>query len=71
LRAHGGPVRALAISGDGATALSGSFDSSAILWSLPDNSARQVLRFYDGAVNAVALLGNGRAVTAEDARIAL
>ena len=30
LRGHGGPVRALAISADGATAVSGSFDSSAI-----------------------------------------
>jgi cytochrome c len=72
LRGHGGPVRALAISGDGAVALSGSFDSSAILWSLPQNSAQQVLRFHDSAVNAVALLTDGRAVTAgEDARIAL
>ena len=72
LRGHGGPVRALAISGDGATALSGSFDSSAILWSLPRDAARQVLRFHDSAVNAVALLKDGRAATAgEDARIAL
>lgn len=72
LRGHGGPVRALAISDDGATALSGSFDSSAILWSLPHDSARQVLRFHDSAVNAVALLKDGRAVTAgADARIAL
>jgi cytochrome c len=72
LRGHGGPVRALATSGDGATALSGSFDSSAILWSLPHDSARQVLRFHDSAVNAVALLKDGRAVTAgADARIAL
>jgi cytochrome c len=30
LRGHGGPIRALAISPDGATALSGSFDTSAI-----------------------------------------
>jgi cytochrome c len=72
LRGHGGPVRALAISGDGATALSGSFDSSAILWSLPRDAARQVLRFHDSAVNAVALLKDGRAATAgEDSRIAL
>jgi cytochrome c len=72
LRGHGGPVRALAISGDGATALSGSFDTSAILWSLRHDAARQVLRFHDSAVNAVALLPDGRAATAgEDARIAL
>ena len=34
LRGHGGPVRAIAVSPDGATAVSGSFDSSAIRWSL-------------------------------------
>jgi cytochrome c len=34
LRGHGGPVRALAISPDGKAALSGSFDTSAIRWSL-------------------------------------
>jgi cytochrome c len=72
LSGHGGPVRALAISGDGATALSGSFDASAILWSLRRNVAEQVLRLHDGAVNAVAILNDGRAVTAgEDARIGI
>jgi len=39
LRGHGGPIRALAISADGATALSGSFDTSAILWSLRRDAA--------------------------------
>jgi cytochrome c len=39
LRGHGGPVRALAIASDGATALSGSFDTSAIRWSLTDDTA--------------------------------
>ena len=72
LRGHGGPVRALAISPDGKIALSGSFDTSAIRWSLERNSAEQVLRFHDGAVNAVALLPDGRLVTSgEDARIAI
>jgi cytochrome c len=72
LRGHGGPVRAIAVSADGKTALSGSFDSSAIRWSLAGNAAEQVLRFHDGAVNAVALRPDGRAVTAgEDGRIAL
>jgi len=72
LRGHGGPVRALAISPDGKTALSGSFDTSAIRWSLERNAAEQVLRFHDGAVNAVALLPDGRLVTSgEDARIAI
>ena len=72
LRGHGGPVRAVAISPDGAAVLSGSFDSSAIRWSLARNSAEQVLRFHDDAVNAVALLKDGRAVTAgADGRIAI
>jgi cytochrome c len=72
LRGHGGPVRAVAISPDGAHAISGSFDSSAIRWSLPRNAAEQVLRFHNSAVNAVALLPGGRAVTGgEDGRIAV
>ena len=72
LRGHGGPVRALAISPDGAYAVSGSFDTSAIRWSLNRNVAEQVLRFHDGAVNAVAFLKDGRIVTAgADAHIAI
>jgi cytochrome c len=72
LRGHGGPVRALAVSPDGKTALSGSFDSSAIRWSLERNAAEQVLRFHGSAVNAVALLPDGRMATGgEDGKIAL
>ena len=72
LRGHGGPVRALAITQDGTSAISGSFDTSAIRWSLDKGAAVQVLRFHDGAVNAVALLRDGRAVTSgEDTRIAI
>jgi cytochrome c len=72
LRGHGGPVRAVAVASDGETALSGSFDSSAIRWSLQRNAALQVLRFHEGAVNAVAVLKDGRLATAgEDGRIAL
>jgi cytochrome c len=72
LRGHGGPVRALAISSDGKSAISGSFDTSAIRWSLAKNAAIEVLRFHDGAVNAVALLPQDRAATAgEDTRIAI
>src|SRR6266851_3796512 len=63
LRGHGGPVRALAISPDGTQAVSGSFDTSAIRWSLPKNAAEQVLRFHDGAVNAAAFLTDGRIAT--------
>src|SRR3954451_18341984 len=72
LRGHGGPVRAVAISPGGTAALSGSVDSSAVRWSLTHNAAEQVLRFHDNAVNAVALLKDGRAVTAgADGRIAI
>jgi len=72
LRGHGGAVRALAISADGLHAISGSFDTSAIRWSLSRNVAEQVMRFHDGPVNAVALLNDGRIVTAGgDAHIAI
>jgi cytochrome c len=73
LRGHGGPVRALAVSSDGTEALSGSFDTSAIRWSLRTGTAGQVLRAHDGAVNAVAFAGKGgRNVTAgQDARIVI
>ncbi|MDP1882470.1 MAG: WD40 repeat domain-containing protein, partial [Bradyrhizobium sp.] len=72
LRGHGGPVRGLAISPDGQTALTGSFDSTAIRWSLARNAAEQVLRFHADAVNAVVLLRDGRAATAgADGRIAI
>lgn len=72
LRGHGGPVRALAISSDGQTLLSGSFDGSAIRWSLARDVAEQVLRFHSDAVNAAVLLKDGRAATAgADGRIAI
>lgn len=72
IRGHGGPVRALSVSPDGVNAISGSFDSSAILWSLARNAAKQVLRFHDSAVNAVVFLPNSRIVTGgEDGRIAI
>jgi cytochrome c len=72
LRGHGGPVRALAISPDGGTAISGSFDQTAIVWSLRRQAAEQVLRFHDGAVNAAVLLEDRRAATGgEDGRVAI
>jgi cytochrome c len=72
LRGHGGPVRALALSPDGETAVSGSFDTAVIRWSLARQAAEQVFRFHDGAVNAVAFLKDGRFASAgEDKRIAI
>jgi cytochrome c len=72
LSGHGGPVRALAVSANGTMALSGSFDASAIRWSLRRDVAEQVLRLHESAVNAVTFLEDGRAVTAgADARIGI
>jgi cytochrome c len=72
LTGHGGPVRAIAISSDGNSVLSGSFDTAAIRWSLKTESAEQVLRFHSDAVNAVAFLKDGRMVTAgADAKVAI
>ena len=72
LRGHGGPVRALAVASDGKSAISGSFDTSAIRWALDRGTADQVMRFHEGAVNAVLYLKDGRVVTAgEDAQVAV
>jgi cytochrome c len=72
MRGHGGPVKSLAISADGSFVLSGSFDSSAIRWSLSKNTAEQVLRFHESAVNAVAVINGGKLATAgEDAQVAI
>ena len=72
LSGHGGPVRALAVSADGTMAVSGSFDASAIRWSLRRDVAEQVLRLHESAVNAVAFLYDGRVVTGgADARIGI
>jgi len=72
LRGHGGPVRAVAVSPDGKSAITGSFDTSAIRWSLERNVAEQVLRFHESAVNAVAIFKDGRLATGgEDGKIAV
>lgn len=72
LRGHGGPVRALAIAPDGAHAISGSFDQSAIVWSLERGRALAILRAHDGSVNAVLALPGGLYATGgEDGRIAI
>ena len=72
LRGHGGPVRAVAVSPDGASAISGSFDTSAIRWSMQKNAADQVLRFHESAVNAVAFIDRERQATGgEDGKIAI
>ncbi len=72
LRGHGGPVRALVVSPDGKTAVSGGFDTAVIAWSLEHETAQRVLRFHAGAVNALALAPDGRIFSAgEDGIIAV
>ncbi len=72
MRGHGGPVRGVAVTADGALAISGGFDSAAIVWAIEQGRAMAVLRLHDGSVNAVASLPDGRFATAgEDGRIAL
>jgi cytochrome c len=72
LRGHGGPVRAIAVSADGKTIATGSFDESVIVWDAATGSAISVLRGHEGAVNAVAAIGEGRLATGgQDGRIAL
>jgi cytochrome c len=67
---HGGPVRALAISG--AALASAGFDQSMIVWDPAAGRARAVVRWHAGAVNALAPLPDGGFASAgEDARIAL
>lgn len=72
MRGHGGPVRALAVAPDGRIALSGSFDTSAILWDIERGLAMAVLRGHESSVNAALALPGGRFATAgEDGRILL
>lgn len=66
LRGHGGPVRAIAVSPDSRSVITGSFDTSAIEWDLASSAARTIFRKHDGPVNAVAALGGERFVTGGD-----
>lgn len=68
--AHGGPVRALATAPG--TLASAGFDSAVILWDPVAGTARRVLRWHAGGVNALAMLPGGMLASAgEDGRIAL
>ncbi len=72
MRGHGGPVKALAISANGATIVSGGLDTAVIRWSHDRESAEQVLRFHAGGVTAVAALPQDWTVSGgEDGKIAL
>lgn len=73
LTGHGGPVRALAATADGSRLLSGSFDTSLILWRPTSGTMLEKLQGHDGAVNALALAEDGRTALsgAEDGRAIL
>jgi cytochrome c len=72
LRGHGGPVRAIAVSADGKTIATASFDERVIVWNAATGSALSVLRGHEGAVNALAAIGEGRLATGgQDSRIVL
>ncbi|WP_408611821.1 WD40 repeat domain-containing protein, partial [Falsiroseomonas oryzae] len=65
---HGGPVRALAVSGPALA--SAGFDQSMIVWDPELGRARAVVRWHAGAVNALAPLPDGGfASTGEDGRV--
>jgi len=70
LRGHGGPVSALAVSGN--LVLSGAFDTRVILWDLERAVALRVLRLHEGNVTATAFLPGGAFATGgQDGRVAL
>lgn len=70
LSGHGGPVRALAVLGDGLA--SAGFDQAVILWHPASGRARRVIRWHEGAVHALATLPDGRLASAgEDGRVAV
>ena len=72
LRGHGGPIKAIAVIDNGTTLVSGSFDSTIIVWDLIRGTASRVLRFHSSTVNAlVALGGDCFASGGEDSRIAI
>ena len=53
LEGHGGPIRSIAVSEDGKTALTASFDYGIIIWDLSPHGAkiRHRLSGHDAAVN--------------------
>lgn len=65
LEGHGGPVQDVALSADGRTALTASFDNSVGVWDLGSGSVRW-LEGHEAAVKAVAFAGPNRAVSAGD-----
>jgi cytochrome c len=72
MRGHGGPVRAIAISADGKTAVTGSFDTTVIIWDLERDTAKQVLRLHEGAISGVSFLNPHTVISSgDDGRLVL
>jgi cytochrome c len=63
---HGGPIKAMAVTPDGKEALTGGFDYSVILWDLRTGTPLRRMIGHDAAVDAVAFLPHGRAVSGSD-----
>jgi WD40 repeat protein len=72
-RAHGRPVRSLALSGDGQTLISGSEDRKVKVWSLAEEKLKKAWSPHDGTILAVALSADGKrlATGAQDKTIKL
>ncbi|MEM7509103.1 MAG: c-type cytochrome [Pseudomonadota bacterium] len=66
LSGHGGPVKGVAVSPDGAYALTASFDYSVGLWDLSQNRLIHWLEGHEAAANTVLFLPDNRAVSAGD-----
>ncbi len=65
LEGHGGPIMATAVSADGRTALTASFDNSVGVWDL-GSGAVTWLDGHTAAVKTAVFLGGGRAASAGD-----
>jgi cytochrome c len=63
---HGGPIKAIAVAADGKRALTGGFDYTVILWDLARGVPLRRMIGHDAAVDAVAFLPRGHAVSASD-----
>lgn len=69
---HKGPIRSIALLGDGATLVTGGFDSAIAIRDIRTQRDLKVLRFHDSAVTALAALsGDCFASGGDDTRIAV
>jgi cytochrome c len=71
MRGHGGPIKAIIVSPDGRTAVTGSFDTTVIVWDLEAETAVSVRKAHEAPVNAVVPAGRGFATASDDGRVAI